>query len=138
MSNKPLFPDVLDTQFVFSFNPESILDYPLGYRFLVRNVDTGELITPDENDLTIQHWNEILVEEAATPDSGRLVSPLTPESSLSSTIEIPLLLERANKKGGVFLLMAYVYDESSGKLLEREQSQYMIIIENGLKPPSLH
>lgn len=116
---------MLDSYFRFSLKPESILDYPLGYRFLVRDVDTGELITPDD---TKQYWNEILQNEG---------EQLTPESNLSSTIDIPLLLERANKKGGIFLLMAYVYDFGSLQIIEREQSQYMIIIENGLKPPTL-
>jgi len=47
------------------------------------------------------------------------------------------MLEACGKKGGTFLLLAYIYDFGSETMFEREQSQYLIIIENGLKPPTL-
>ena len=44
--NKPLFPDVLDERYLFSWKPESTLAYPFGYRFLIRDVKTGQLVVP--------------------------------------------------------------------------------------------
>jgi len=120
-----LFPDVLDRSFVFAFNPETTVSFPVEYRFLIRELETGSLITPDDVDT---HWNKIVVEDG---------SPVDTNSDLTSGIDIEILLSRSNRTGGVFLLLAYQYDTLSDKLLEREQSQYMIIIENGLKSPSL-
>jgi hypothetical protein len=125
MSNKPLFPDVLDERYLFSWKPESTLAYPFGYRFLIRDVKTGQLVVPSVDK---DWWNELQQEVGET---------LTVDSALTTTINIKAMLEACGKKGGTFLLLAYIYDFGSETMFEREQSQYLIIIENGLKPPTL-
>jgi len=123
--NKPLFPDVLDERYLFSWKPESTLAYPLGYRFLIRDVKTGQLVVPS---VDIDYWAKFEQEVDGI---------ITPASELSTTINIKAMLEACDKKGGTFLLLAYIYDFGSETMFEREQSQYLIIIENGLKPPTL-
>ena len=132
--NKPLFPDPLDTAYEFYFKPEADRPYPFFYKFNIRDVNTGQIIRYSEDQL---EWAQFPLEsDDLWSDGNRL---LDDETEYAVQIDVARLMERTGKTGGIFLVSAHIVNQSdiNQNLLEREQSQYMIVIDNGLKPPSL-
>lgn len=135
MSNRqPLYPDPLDEAYQFYIQPEADRPYPFIYRFIIRDVDSGKAIPYDETTL---HWSQY--PSVINPDYTDGERVLSTDNEYSVEINVKRLLEKAGKTGGVFLVSAHIVEQTDPdeRLLEREQSQYMIVIDNGLKPPSL-
>lgn len=131
-SNKTLYPDPLDTEFLISLTPEAAISAPDVYVFLVRDWETGELLTPESG-------NDWLAEYPSSSSPLFLSGTwdLTPDNTIVVPLNIVELLSRSTKKEGYFLLSAHIYDSAENVYKEREQSQLIYIFKNGLKPPNL-
>jgi|AntRauTorcE11898_2_1112593.scaffolds.fasta_scaffold02646_5 hypothetical protein len=132
--SKPLYPDPLDSAYEFYFKPEADRPYPFFYKFVIRDLDTGSII--DYSDSQCE-WAQYPIQSSDDWNDGNRI--LDDETEYATQIDVERLMERTGKTGGEFLISAHIVNQSdiNQKLLEREQSQYLIVINKGLKPPSL-
>lgn len=128
-----LYPDILDEQYEFQFRPEVSHPYPLIYVFIVRDAETGTIIPFDENTL---QWGQY--PQVGSDSLNNVDRVLLKDTIYTGVLNIKELVAKSGKQSGLFLLSIHLVEQTDLTiLLEREQSEYLYIFENGLKPPSL-